>query len=558
MIIVDHGHEFRISFGYDNYFKNKVADIKSIPEYKWMYNEKYWRIPSKYEMEVKQLGAKYRAQIIHADQMAPETTGDITPLPELDMTIGLFAALKGTLMHYQEQGVARGVDLKKFINGDEPGLGKTFQAIATLVAAELKGEEVFPALVVCPSTIKINWVREWEKFSNKKAMVLSDKTLNTWHIYWNTGVCQVFIVNYESLKKFFVQSMPKKGKESKSKDIIMKPNINLFKSVIIDELHRCKDPSTLQSKLCIRIGLGKNYRIGLTGTPVKNKPADLWPQLAIIGQLHRFGDKKQFLERYCEDGRGANNLRELNYLLNQYCFFRREKKDVLKDLPEKQRQTILCEITTRPEYERVKQDLLTWLRQNGFTNGQINKKMKGEALVKMNALRKISAKGKINEVREFAQEIIDAGEKLVLFCNLHEIVDEVKKIFPSAVTITGKDTMESRQRHIDAFQADPKTQLIICNIQAAGVGLTLTSSSRVAFIEFPWTYADSVQCEDRCHRKGQTNNVMCTYFLGQNTIDERVFELIMEKKDIANTITGGTDEMEMAIVDRISTLFNEL
>ncbi len=558
MTIVDYGNEFHISFGYDSYFKSKVADVKLLPEYKWMFKEKYWRIPSQYDMEVKLLGQKYRAHMIHADQMAAETTGEIAPLPELDMTVGLLAALKGTLMHYQEQGVAQGLQLKKFINGDEPGLGKTFQAIATLVAADLRGEAVFPALIICPSTIKINWQREWEKFSSKKAMVLSDKTLNTWHIYWKTGVCQVFIVNYESLKKFFVQSMPKKGKDAKSKDIVMRDSINLYNSVVIDELHRCKDPSTLQSKLCIRIGLGKNYRIGLTGTPVKNKPADLWPQLAIIGQLHKFGDKKQFLDRYCEGGRGANNLRELNYLLNKHCFFRREKKDVLSDLPEKQRQTILCEITTRPEYERVKQDLLTWLRQNGFTNGQIDKKMRGEALVKMNALRRISARGKLNEVQEFAQEIIDAGEKLVLFCNLHEIVDEVKRLFPSAMTVTGNDSLEIRQQHIDSFQNDPKKQLIICNIQAGKEGITLTASSRVAFIEYPWTYADSVQCEDRCHRKGQTNNVMCTYFLGQNTIDERVFELIMEKKDMANTITGGTDSMEMSIVDRISTLFNEL
>lgn len=558
MTIVDYGYEFRISFGFDNRFKSKVADVKTLPEHRWMASDKYWKIPAKYDMEVQQLAQKYRANVIHADQMAAEITGDIAPLPELDMTIGLLANIKGELRHYQEQGVARGLELKKYINGDEQGLGKTFQSIATLVAAELKGEDVFPALVICPATLKSNWQREWEKFSNKKALILTDKTLNTWHIYWQTGVAQVFIINYESLKKFFVQSMPKKGKDSKSKDIVMRDTINLYKSVVIDELHRCKDPNTLQSKLCIRIGLGKNYRIGLTGTAVKNKPADLWPQLAIIGQLHKFGDKKQFLDRYCEGGRGSNNLRELNFLLNKYCFFRREKKEVAKDLPEKQRQTILCDITTRPEYERVKADLVLWLRQNGFTQGQINQKMKGEALVKMNALRRISARGKINEVQEFVQEIMDAGEKLVLFCNLHEIVDEVKRLFPSAVTITGRDSTDARQRHIDAFQNDDKTQLIICNIQAAGVGITLTRSSRVAFVEFPWTYADTVQCEDRCHRIGQVNNVMCTYFLGQDTIDERVFELIMEKKDIANAITGGTDSMEMAIVDKTFSLFTEL
>src|SRR5690606_16650198 len=153
-----------------------------------------------------------------------------------------------------------------------------------------------------------------------------------------------------SLKKYFVRHMPPKGKLRRSSDIVMDDRIQLLKSMIVDESHRCKNPSTQQAKLTLRIAHEKEWVILLTGTPVVNKPIDLYPQLAIMNRLKEFGNRKGFLGRYCEGGRGAANLKELNYLLNQHCFFRREKKDVAKDLPEKQRQTIMCDITNREQY----------------------------------------------------------------------------------------------------------------------------------------------------------------------------------------------------------------
>jgi SWI/SNF-related matrix-associated actin-dependent regulator 1 of chromatin subfamily A len=276
-----------------------------------------------------------------------------------------------------------------------------------------------------------------------------------------------------------------------------------------------------------------------------------------MNRLNDFGGKKMFMERYCEGGNGSSNLKELNYYLNKFCFFRREKKDVAKDLPEKQRQTILCDITTRAEYNRAKNDLAKFLEDNGFNDEQIAKKMNGEILVKMNELKRISALGKINEVKDFVDEVMESGEKLVLFCNLHAIVDEMLKLYPDAVTVTGRDSMEAKQTSIDRFQNDPSCKLIVCNIKAAGVGITLTASSRVAFIEYPWTYADCVQCEDRVHRIGQKNNVMCTYFLGHKTIDEDLYEMIQEKRHTANTITGATDMMEMSFIDNMINLFKK-
>ena len=119
----------------------------------------------------------------------------------------------------------------------------------------------------------------------------------------------------------------------------------------------------------------------------------------------------------------------------------------------------------------------------------------------------------------------------------------LQKAFPQAVTVTGRDTAISKQSSVDAFQNNPDVMLIICSIKAAGVGLTLTSSSSVAFLELPWTYADCCQCEDRAHRIGQKDNVTCYYLLGRGTIDNTIYNLIHKKKTIANEIMNSDDEI---------------
>jgi len=135
--------------------------------------------------------------------------------------------------------------------------------------------------------------------------------------------------------------------------------------------------------------------------------------------------------------------------------------------------------------------------------------------------------------------------------------NELRKHFPKAVAVTGLDSKEQRQSAVDRFQSDPTCTLIICSIKAAGVGLTLTASSNVAFVEFPWTFADCEQCEDRAHRIGQLDSVTAYYFLGRNTIDEKIYKIIQTKKDMASTITGSTEQVEESTVDLIANLFEK-
>lgn len=543
------GDNFELPFKY----KPSIVDrVRQIPGRRFDGAKKVWIVPARSRVDLERMIYQIRQfeninWVNGTEKKEEDIAYDIPELPDLTVPHNL----KIQPYPYQLKGIARGLQLKRFMNCDEPGLGKTLQSIATINLAD-----AFPCLVVCPSSLKINWLREWEKFTDKKAMILTDKVRDTWTFFFQTGMHQVFIVNYESLKKYFVQRI-KKAEGWTLRDVEFRNSINLFKSVIIDESHRCKSASTQQAKFCKGICTGKEWVIELTGTPVVNRPKDLIPQLAILDRMNDFGGYKPFVDRYCSGQREASNLRELNFNLWKYCMFRREKSLVLTDLPDKIRQVNTCEITNRKEYMDAERDLIMYLQKyKDADDDKIAKAMRGEVMVRINILRQISARGKVRDVIEFVKDFRENGKKIILFCSLHEVVDQLKRYFPTAVSVTGRDSQDEKQRAVDAFQNNPKADIIICSIKAAGVGLTLTASSNVAFVEFPWTYADCCQCEDRAHRIGQKDSVTCYYFLGRRTIDEKVYRIIQEKKNIANAVTGSTEDIEENIVDMVARIFD--
>lgn len=455
---------------------------------------------------------------------------------------------------YQEEGIRKGLEWKRLFIGDEPGLGKTLQSIGIIDTAG-----AYPALVICPSSLKINWQREVEKFTDKKALVLDNYNRTTWPYLLQMKMFHVAIVNYESLRKYFVWDI-KGGKSFRLKDVVFCPQITAFKSVIIDESHRAKDPSAQQTKFVKGICTGKEYIILLSGTPVVNHPGDLVAQLSIMDRLKEFGGKNAFLLNYASGEKEASNLEELSKELYSRCLIRREKAKVLTQLPDKTRVDLYVDISNREEYDTAAQNLAQYLREyQQCTEHEIRRKMRMEALVRFMALRSIASKGKVAQAIDFVKVFLDGGNKLILFCSLHEIVDEFKKAFPKAVTVTGRDSAVMKQASVDAFQQREDVQLIICSIKAAGVGLTLTASSNVAFVELPWTYADCCQCEDRAHRIGQKDNVTCYYLLGRNTIDHKLYNIIQDKKTIANSIMASDDDIptdRLYFEELASTLLN--
>lgn len=346
-------------------------------------------------------------------------------------------------------------------------------------------------------------------------------------------------------------------------DLEIADNNNYFADNIL--VSNCKDPTTMVSKLVRGICAKKKVVIGLTGTPIVNKPKDLVAQLLTIGQLEAVaGNYKHFMNRYCGGmaGAGATNLSELNYKLKTTCFFQRLKKDVLKDLPDKVHQIVYCDITTRDEYNKASTDLANYLKENkDKTDAEVAKSMRGEVMVKIGILKQISARGKMNEVSEYIEEIVDADEKVGVFLHHKEIANFVKEKFPSTLLYTGSQSDEEKNKAVHDFQKCKKcdirfenhvncdhehvpsnNKIIALSTKAGGVGLTLTAASRMAVIELPWHPADCEQIESRFHRMSQKNSVQCTYFLGKDTIDEHIYDIIEKKRAIADTVLGVSDD----------------
>lgn len=436
---------------------------------------------------------------------------------------------------YQQEGIRFGLSHRRLLIGDEPGLGKTLQSIGIVDTAA-----AYPCLVICPSSLKINWQREFEKFTDKKALVLDNASRTSWPYLLGMGMFHVAIVNYESLRKFFVWDIKGGSKSFNLKNVVFNRDINIFRSVIMDESHRLKDPTAQQTIFTRGIVEGKEWRILLSGTPVVNHAQDLVAQLAIMGRLlSDFGGRGKFLADYGENG----NLAELSAKLHDSCMIRREKAKVLTQLPDKQRTDLHVEISNRDEYDLAATDLAAYLREyTECTDREIRRKMRMEALVKFMTLRSLASKGKVKQAADFIRNFLANGKPLIVFCSLKEIVKALQKQFPDAVRVTGDDPLAEKQAAVDAFQSG-EASLIICSIKAAGVGLTLTASSNVAFVEFPWTYADCCQCEDRAHRIGQKDNVNCYYLIGRHTIDPILYNIIHRKRSIANQIMASDDDI---------------
>jgi SWI/SNF-related matrix-associated actin-dependent regulator 1 of chromatin subfamily A len=282
--------------------------------------------------------------------------------------------------------------------------------------------------------------------------------------------------------------------------------------------------------------------------------------------MQEFGGSTNFKEMCADNERWP----EINSILRESCYFRREKKDVLKDLPDKYRQKVLCDITNQEEYNAAMADLESYLREfRQATEPQIQKSLKGKVMVQIGVLKNISARGKLQSAIEYINDVVESGEKIVVFIYLSEIADILRNYYPKALFFTGAESPEQRndaiqkfqgcaicgtrfERHTDDHEFEPSEHnVIFVNYKAGGVGITLTAASRVAFLELPWHSADTDQCEDRCHRISQKNAVQATYFLGRNTIDESIYQVISDKREMSNACTGAVDNTEESTLESI-------
>lgn len=291
-------------------------------------------------------------------------------------------------------------------------------------------------------------------------------------------------------------------------------------------------------RLSERMGSG-GTKVLLTGTPTRNgRPIEFMAQLDIIDRLEEFGGSWNFLQRYCDPQDngwgmtfdGSSNEEEFNERLRATCYVRREKAQVLKELPAKDYETVYLE----GDAERY--------RKAEAKFAAIAENMKGGHLIALGGLRQAAAKAKMKATEEWVKTFLkETDRKLILACWHRDISLALSKTF-DAPHIIGGDSDDVKDAAVESFQNDPETRIIVVNIQAGGTGLTLTAASDVAFVEQPWTPADFDQMADRVHRIGQTAESVTIWTLAlPDSIDEDMALTLDEKRARAYAITQGVD-----------------
>lgn len=446
--------------------------------------------------------------------------------------------LKKELYAYQKVGVEFLVASGgKAIIADEMGVGKTAQSLAYVKHMGFKR-----TLVVCPASVKFSWETEVAKWTNLKSVVIDTKT----DITKIDADINVWIINYDILKKNYAQL-------SKVR----------FDCMIGDEATYIKSTSAIRTKAFRQISRDIPSVILLSGTPLLSRPAELFSLLNIIDQKNwtnwydyarRFCDMKQ--TRWGMDFSGASNTQELHARIKRY-FIRREKKDVLKELPEKIFINVPVKLDkeTAREYVTAANDLASYLRQySGKQPPAIAKSLAAEKLTQLNVLRQLSAIGKIGTAKELIESVIESGEKVIVFSSFVEPLERLKEAFgDKAVMITGQTDVEDRKGIVEAFQNDKNVQVFLGGYRSAGVGITLTAASNFIGLDYPWTNADLQQATDRMHRIGQVANSVNIYQLNAiGTIDEDMKEILEYKQGIFDVIIDGksAEEVKESAMDR--------
>jgi SWI/SNF-related matrix-associated actin-dependent regulator of chromatin subfamily A-like protein 1 len=445
--------------------------------------------------------------------------------------------LGGELKPFQRAGVSYLLERRRAFLADEQGLGKTIEALAAVEA-----DGAYPAVVVCPASLKLNWLRELEHWLPGRSVQALSGNGGASSADADAGLpdADVTIVNYDIVAARLDQLCA------------LQP-----RALVLDESHYCKNAAAKRTQAVQRLSAvvpREGLVLALTGTPVINRPAELISQLRIIGRLEDFGSGARFGQRF----RGPDAHLRLHWHLRARCFVRRLKADVLPQLPAKTRAIVPVELDNQAEYRLAERDLVAWLRSQPLDLRELDAKvaaaLRAERLVRLNALKLLAARGKLNAALGWIHDFCSSGERLVVFAGHREVQRAVIARFPTALHILGEDTALSRDAALQAFQApdaDRANQLIVCSIEVAGHGLTLTRSSNVVFLELAWTPAKHDQAEDRCHRIGQQDAVNAYYLLAAETIDETISELLERKRAVIGAVTDGHEEDEEGVVDAL-------
>ena len=431
---------------------------------------------------------------------------------------------------HQEEGIEFLLKNKKCILGDDMGLGKTYQSI--VAALEIEAERV---LIVCPSSLKINWMREIENFCEDVSIIKGK--------HWDPD--RFTIINYDILKNF--HTIEEKGKKYEDWELrreIVEFNPDL---IILDEAHFVKNHKSIRGKILKDISKRfKTERVWLlTGTPIANRPMDYFNLLSIIDSPVT-NNWVHYAKTYCEGMRfkkggrfiwvtnGASNLEELATKTKR-TILRRKKEHVL-DLPEKLITPVYLELENVDGYKNVWNEYMEQRKLDG------KKGNPAKDLVEMTLLRTFIAMETVPYTIEKTEEALELNKKTIIFCNFNDEMDSFINHFGSkCVSVRGGMTDKQKQQSVDRFQEDDTCMVFVGQIKAAGVGLTLTKAEIVIMNSLDWVPGTHEQAEDRAYRIGQKETVNIYYMLIDDTIDTLVWNILKEKKKVIGTIMGEND-----------------
>jgi len=456
------------------------------------------------------------AEAASAIRRSRTTEGE--PLPEVAARLG------GTLQPFQWGGVRYCLDARRCFLADEQGLGKTVQALAALEA-----DDAFPAIVVCPASLKLVWEREARKWlPHRGVAVIQGRPAAP-------PTDDITIVNYEVVGAH---------REALAR---LRPQ-----ALVVDEAHLVKNPQAKRTQAVRRLAGGVaagGLKLALTGTPVLNHAEELVSQLRVIGRLEDFGSGARFARQF----QGPLTEERLHWHLRRRCFVRRLKAEVLPQLPPKRRVVVPVSLSNEREYRLAERDLVAWLREQPLDlkelDAAIARTLRAERLAQLSALQRLAARGKLHAALGWIGDFLASGEPLVVFCRHREIQEAVLERFPDAQHLLGRDSLPEREETVRAFQAGEGSGLLVAATRIAGQGLTLTRASNVGFLELEWTPALHDQAEDRTHRIGQRDAVTAWYLLAAHTIDETMAELLERKRGLIGAVTDGRRLDSATVID---------
>lgn len=519
------------------YEEKIVNTIRSFPSRHWNKDTKEWEVPFKYLSPF----------ITELSDHEFDITGPYIPLTTSKVTSVEGFKFKTTPFHHQVTGFEYGLNSDRWLLGDEQGLGKTKQVIDIAVAKKIK-EGIKHCLIVCGvNGLKWNWLNEIHTHSDEDAWILGQQIKGNKIVIGSNADKLANAEALEAIPSYFIITNVETLRNSEIANVLA----DWCKSgeigmVAIDEIHKCKNPSSQQGKGILK--LQSKYRIAMTGTPLMNTPLDLFIILKWLGyEKHSF---YQFKNYYCIMGGfggyevvGYRNLENLQSQLDD-IMLRRLKSDVL-DLPEKTHINEYVEMTPKQSqiYKEVSADIKANIDQIKMSNNPLAELIRLRQATGYTGILSsiITESAKLDRMQELIEEAVENNKKVVIFSNWTQMTDVVRnrlKYYNPAV-ITGQISDAERQRQVDKFQTDKSCYVIVGTIGAMGTGLTLTAGTVEIFLDEPWNKALKDQAEDRCHRVGTTDNITIYTLLCKNTIDERINELVERKGAMADAMVDG-------------------